>query len=123
MGDELRRLGVIPEARCRPGRAALVQGAAWYRACEECGVSASSWGAAAELWRCKLGDGDEDGSGGRCPRTRLSGVCGKCGLDLVWAEWVGLLRPWTAPLPVTAPETAASGHEHMHRPMLWPWTV
>ena len=118
VGDELRRLGAVPEARFRPGRAALVQGAAWYQACQECGVSACSWRAAAELWRCKLGDGDEDGSGARCPRTRLSGVCGECGLDVVWAEWVGLLRPWTAPLPVTAPETGALGHEHMHR-RLW----
>jgi hypothetical protein len=97
VAEELRLVGIIPEARFRPGRAALVQGGNWYRACIVCGVSPASWRAALELWRCLADEDNEDGSGFEL-RDAPVGVCSGCGLDLVWAEWVRLVPPGTAPL-------------------------
>jgi hypothetical protein len=97
LAEELRRLGIHPEASHRPGPAAMVTGATWYQACKGCGVSAVSWRAAVELWRCRAGEPEEDGSGYE-KRSALLGVCLVCGLDLVWAEWMRLVGPGTAPL-------------------------
>jgi hypothetical protein len=76
--------------RQHPTQEALDAGRLWHGPCQTCGVSRCAWVAAGTL----VGDMGPAAVPGV---PSAGGVCGDCGLDLGWADGMGLLAGWYSP--------------------------